>query len=79
MKRYYFTYGSADKEQPFVGGWSEVFAESESEARDKHIRMHGFSRNGLVRCGGVYGEAHFKSTGMYMHGNFGVKCHEVIE
>lgn len=79
MEKYYFTYGGGDAEQPFYGGWSEVYADSESTARDKHMKMHGLSSHGNVRCAGVYDEAHFKNTGMSRYGNFGMKCHEVIE
>lgn len=78
MKKYYFTYGRSD-EQPFSGGWSEVYANTEPEARDKHIKMHGLSTHGMVRCSSVYSEAHFKKTEMYERGNFGERCHETIE
>lgn len=79
MSKYYFTYGSGDDEQPFFGGWTEILAEDETEAREKHRKKYGLSKNGFLRFSNVYIESQFKESGMLERGNFGMFCNETIE
>lgn len=76
MAVFYFTYGSEG--QPFVGGWTEVAAESKAVAVAAFRVFHPDKVAGLVNCSSIYDEERFKQTKMYQNGNFGIRCHEII-
>lgn len=78
MRKFYFTYGSSDRKQPYHGGWSEVIARSLDDAIDEYVKFHP-RHDGLIPCAGIYGAGYFEKTEMYKSGNFGRKCREVIE
>lgn len=78
MNKYYMTYGTCDS-MPFIGGWSLVYAESESEARKKHLDRHGLSDSGCLNFAFSYSEDEFIESKMYIEGNHGNFEHEVIE
>ncbi len=75
---FYFTFGTGSHYQPYAGGWVEVRASSEEEAV-KAFNAKYPPENGIVRCAFIYPKNRFQLTSMYRDGNFGVKCHEVIE
>ncbi len=77
MNRYYITYGTSDT-QPYQGGWSVVYAESEAEARQKHAKRHGTTESGTLRFAFSYTEERFNATDMPFEGNLGGYEHEVI-
>lgn len=81
MNKHYITFGSSG--QLYEGGWVEVYADSEPEAREKFARHFGkraMSDDGLLRYCSIYSEKHFMDTIMYQLGhNCGAGCHEVIE
>lgn len=72
MNRYYFTYGSS-KTMPFQAGWTVVEADSREDAivifDIVHPRTDGYQ--GFVNCAGIYDEEYFKTTKMYIDGNYG--------
>lgn len=81
MSKFYFTYGTED--YPFYGGWSEVIAENEDQARSLFQLVHpnkvveGHS-SGCLNCAFVYDEVTFKATNMPVKGNLEKFCYEVI-
>lgn len=77
MNRYYITYGSGSDMQ-FQKGWSVVYAESESEARQKHANRHGTTESGTLRFAFSYTEERFNATDMPTEGNLGGYEQEVI-
>ena len=77
--KYYFTYGGEGTNQPFVGGWTVVNANSYIEAIDKFNAVHPTTKDGFINCAFVYAEEEFKQTKMYTNGNFGKFEQEVIE
>ena len=79
MNKYYLTFGSEG--HVFQGGWVEVFADSDDEARQKFEDYYTDSVNedGFLRFSTSYNEEQFKKTNMYKNGNFGNYCYEVIK
>lgn len=78
MAKFYFTYGCGD-EQPYVGGWTEVDAPSETAAISAFRAYHPSRADGFVNCAGIYTEAAFAKSKMGRTGeNFGVGCREQI-
>ena len=78
MAKYYFTYGSDADTQPYRGGWTEVDAEDEIQARNIFGLIHR-TKDGYLACSGVYSEEEFKRTRMGQRGeNFGRGCVERI-
>lgn len=79
MNKYYITFGSEG--QVFKGGWVEIFADSEIEARDKFEDYYpdSLTQDGFLRFAASYDEETFKKTKMYKNGNLGNKCHEIIK
>lgn len=75
--KFYFTYGTSG--QPFVGGWTEVEAPTRSAACQMFRVFHPDKTEGLLNCADVYDAHYFESCDMYINGNFGAKCHEVIK
>lgn len=87
MAKFYFTYGSNSKNQDYVGGWTEVEADSAREALDVYRYYHP-GRDGVLPCCGVaytkeemarpykYGTRAGES--MLTEGNFGKFCHDRI-
>ena len=76
MARFYFTYGTDG--QPYVGGWTEVEAPDRKSACAVFRAYHPDKWEGLVNCSSIYTEEQFKETRMYLEGNYGFRCHEVI-
>lgn len=76
MNNYYFTYGTEG--QPFCGGWTQVQAENEMQARAMFRVVHPDEIPGILNCASVYDEEYFIRTKMDRTGNFGAGCHEVI-
>lgn len=76
--RFYFTFGT-DGRYPFQGGWVEVIADDMEQAinlyNEKYPKLDGV----FVNCAKYYTEEQFKKTGMFVNGNFGAYCHEVVE
>ena len=77
--KYYFTYGGEGTNQPFVGGWTVVNANSYTEAIDKFNAVHPTTKDGFINCAFIYNESDFRATKMYTNGNFGKFEQEVIE
>lgn len=75
--RFYYTYGLDTDIQPFRGGWTKVIA-SDRLAADRAFLARHPKTDGYIPCAFVYGEE-FERSKMYEVGNFGSKCHEVIE
>jgi len=75
-KIYVFTYGSEG--QPFVGGWTEVFAPDEETAVRIFEVYHPRRHDGLINCASIYTLDEFKETKMAVNGNLGARCHESI-
>jgi len=76
--KFYFTFGT-DPQFPHYGGWAEVFAANEDEARKKFRARHA-NRSGFLNCAFVYSEAEWQKTSMAASGScFGRGCHETIE
>lgn len=75
--KFYFTYGTS-KSFPFVGGWTEVIADSWDEACEKFSNIHPLTPEGFINCAGIYMEGLFKITGMEVEGNINAFCQEVI-
>lgn len=74
--KFYITMGSEG--HPFYGGWVEVEAESEGEARNAY--NHCFPPiNGFGRFCGCYSQETMESTGMLERGNFRRFCHATIK
>lgn len=79
MEKWYITFGY---EGTFKGGWIEVMADSDEEAREKylnHYKGRAVNQYGFLNFATSYSEKDFKSTGMNTSGNLGAFCHEVIE
>lgn len=76
MKRFYFTYGTEG--QPYQGGWTVVEAPDYKAAVLAFRAFHPDRTDGLLNCSSVYGEERFMKTRMYIEGNFGAFCREII-
>lgn len=76
MPKFYFTYGTDG--QPFRGGWTEVEATDGHAACTAFRAYHPDKIEGLLNCSSVYTEEQFKTTEMFVTGNFGFRCHETI-
>ena len=76
MKNYYFTYGTEG--QPFRGGWTQIQAETEEQARTMFRAIHPDKIPGILNCSSVYDEEYFTHSKMYRAGNFGARCHEIV-
>lgn len=76
MSKFFFTYGTGGHD--FYGGWTEVEAETCSEACGAFRAYHPDVNAGVLNCCSVYYEDAFKRTKMYTDGNFGRRCHETI-
>lgn len=77
MERFYFTYGTEG--QPFRGGWTVIWAPDRKTACALFRAVHPDKTEGVLNCSSVYSEEEFEKTNMYHLGNFGARCHEVIE
>lgn len=75
MAAFYFTYGTEN--QPFAGGWTQVDAPDYDAAVNAFCVYHP-KRDGFINCSSIYTEAQFKETSMFLNGNLGKRCHEVI-
>ena len=74
--KYYYTFGYYG--QPHHGGWVEVIAKTRDEANEKFINNYPL-RDGFLPCAFVYIKKEFIKTKMLRNGNYGYKCHRVIE
>lgn len=77
MPTFYFTYGT-DPAYPFEGGWTTVIAPDRLAATALFRIYHPDRTKGIVNCADIYDEENFKSTDMFVKGNFGSNCHETI-
>ena len=79
MLKFYFTYGS-NKQFPFQFGWTEIEAPTKAVACALFRAFHPDKDpdTPLLNCAMVYTEAEFKDTRMYLKGNHGKHCHELI-
>lgn len=75
-KKYYFTYGTSG--QPFVGGWTVVYADSLKQAIGLFRLVHPDKTEGILNCADYYSEKDFIKTQMYERGNFGASTHETL-
>lgn len=77
MEKFYFTYGTEG--MPYIGGWTEVIADSYSNACKLFRMFHPDKTEGLLNCSDIYSEDTFMSSCMNRpSGNFGQHCQEVI-
>ena len=76
MQKYYFTYGISGFS--FSGGWTEVIAPTRTAACALFRLFHPDVHEGLLNCANVYDYDDFVGSEMYLHGNFGHKCREII-
>lgn len=76
MSKFYFTYGTEG--QPFSGGWTEVIADSREKAETAFRIYHPDKIPGLLNCSSVYSEDVMKATSMFLNGNLGSYCREII-
>lgn len=75
---YYYTYGTNDK-YPFVGGWTEIVANSHAVANQVFKRIHpNLTNPEYLNCCGVYLHDEIVNTTMFRDGNFGRHAHERI-
>ena len=79
MPKYYFTYGT-DPAYPFQGGWTEVTAPDELQARRLFQMFHSVPEGifGVLNCAEIYSEDKFIATDMFRNGCFGAWCQEEI-
>lgn len=77
MNKFYFTFGS-DECFPYQYGWVEVMADDLSQAVDKFNNRFGVRIEGVINCAFFYTEQEFKRTSMFVNGNGGIRCHEII-
>lgn len=77
MERFYFTYGTAEQ-YPFRGGWTTVCAPDEKTAIAFFRALHPDVHENTLNCAGVYSDEAFKKTEMWVKGNLGATCHELI-
>ena len=76
--RYYYTFGK-NTEMPYNGGWVEVIADSFDEADEKFKAKYPNNKDGFLNCAFRYTEEHFVTTNMFNTGNFGARCHKIIQ
>lgn len=77
MRPFYFTY-SKDGSQPFIGGWTLVYATDYKSAVKKFSRVHPNGVRGEPDCAVVYEQPNTQRW-LDKHGNHGAFCHEVLE
>lgn len=78
LHKFYFTYGN-DDQQPYRGGWTEVFAPDGHLACMAFRVAHPDRIPNILNCSSVYTEEEFAKTNMVgARGNFGFRCREVI-
>jgi len=76
MAKFYFTYGMEG--HPFVGGWTEVIAETRDIACELFRLYHPNKEGAFLNCSWIYSEEEFRKSRMSTDGNFGQFCHETI-
>lgn len=77
MPKFYFTFGC--DHSPYHDGWVVVKASDERSARAAFAAYFPCKTPGILACAFVYDEETFKSHSMFEKGNFGARCHAVIE
>lgn len=79
MRSYYFTFGCNAKHL-FEGGWIIIKAKNKENAQ-KLFELYFPDKSDLNECkySMVYSEKEFKRTQMYANGNYGKRCHGIIE
>lgn len=87
MATFYFTYGVDDSEnQAYCKGWTEVEADTPSQAIEAYKIFHPVNKNGFLPCCGVaYTKEQmakeyvfWPGKSMLTEGNGGVFCHDRI-
>lgn len=74
---FFFTYGTSDV-YPFEGGWTQISAETHSDACDIHKRKFGLLDGGTGRFAFSYTEEMWAKTDMGSKGNCGAFCQMVL-
>ena len=78
MAKYYFTYGNHPV-QPFEGGWTLIYAPCMAAAQQLFKMYHpNPDGSGTLTCSCFYTHMEFEQDDMYLTGNRGAKCHEII-
>lgn len=75
--KFYATFGTSTN-HPFQGGWVVIEADKYEDAYEAFAKVHGYNKNGLLRCCSIYPESVFKTTSMYSEGNLGAYEHASI-
>ncbi|MGF6990437.1 hypothetical protein M2150_001698 [Lachnospiraceae bacterium PM6-15] len=75
---WYFTFGSS-RQYPYDSGWVEVRAETRQEAIDLYKEKYPNVSHNIYNCADIYSEKQMHETEMYVSGNRGAKCHDVID
>jgi len=79
MRSYYFTFGYGAG-HPFNGGWIIVKSQNiEIAQRIYQLYFPDKSDSNELNCSMIYTENEFKRTQMYKNGNYGKRCHGIIE
>ena len=77
-KKFYFTYGTSDC-YPFKGGWTLIYAPNKTAAAQIFKAYHPNPNDStLLNCCDYYDAQYFEKSSMYIDGNLGVYCHEII-
>lgn len=78
MAKFYFTYGTSEQ-YPFRGGWSEIHAPDLCAATQIFKAYHPNPYGDCVlNCADYYTEEEFHENDIFISGNLGAFCHEVI-
>ncbi|MGF7018755.1 hypothetical protein M2145_002530 [Lachnospiraceae bacterium PF1-21] len=78
VPKWYFTFGSS-RQYPYDGGWVEVQAETRQEAIDLYKEKYPNVKRNIYNCADIYSEKQMHGTEMFVSGNRGAKCHDVID
>lgn len=78
MRRFFFTFSAEGSGQAFVGGWVEIYAEDRDAATEVFRKYYPDTEEGYLNCAEIYSEAEFIRTKMYLNGNYGEKCHDIL-
>lgn len=78
MEKFYFTYGNHPN-QPFEGGWTLIYAPNMASAQ-QIFKMYHPNPDGTksMNCCAFYTHEEFVQEKMFLTGNRGAFCHEVI-
>lgn len=78
MEKFYFTYGNHPN-HPFEGGWTLIYAPNMASAQ-QIFKMYHPNPDGTksMNCSDFYTHEEFVQNEMFLMGNRGAFCHEVI-